>query len=629
METKLQKEIINVLKAFPEYWHEDTLIKSKLIEDIRLYNKKVIEALISNELIKDTYSLELSSGLVFKVEDFVSMLRFKNYLDNNYTKYTNEIGLTSESKYLKYNSDVVLDFPHKDGVLEGGMTVEDTGKSEVYYHNTLAKEEIDTLLSPKIFTNSKKYNKDGENEVISIKDSDNLIIKGNNLIALHSLKKRYSGKVKMIYIDPPYNTRGDSFKYNDRFNHSTWLTFMKNRLEIAKDLLSEDGSIWITLDDVELHYLKVICDEIFGRKCFLNTIAWKHSDNSNNNALTFSEDHNFILVYSKRPGWRPKFLNDPQKRKHFKNPDNDPNGPWFDGNPVNNPGLRTNLQFEITTPNGNIIKHPPNGWRWSKETMDKKFETGELRFSEDETRIIRRTYLKDMEGLPPSTLWTSMETTGHTRRAKYELKKLFPDTPVTSLFSTPKPESLINHILDLTTDEGDLILDFFMGSATTQAVAHKKKRQYIGIEQMDYVGDISVSRLKKVISGEQGGVSSELKWEGGGDFIYTELYSLNKKFVDKIQNKKNFKELGNVLNEIKDSAYLNFKVDLEKMTFDNNDFQRLSLKEQKDVLIQVLEMNQLYLNYSEIEDSQYDISDSIKAFNYSFYQDQEEGDSNE
>ena len=173
------------------------------------------------------------------------------------------------------------------------------------------------------------------------------------------------------------------------------------------------------------------------------------------------------MVYSKRPDWKPNFLNDPKKRSHFKNPDNDPRGPWFDGNPVNNPGLRVNLQYDITTPSGKIIHHPANGWRWSWETVQEKLKTGELRFSEDETRLIRRTYLRDMKGLPPSTLCIDLETTGHTRGAKYELKKLFPEVPVTSLFSTPKPTLLLKYLLSIGTQQDSLVMDFFSGSAST------------------------------------------------------------------------------------------------------------------------------------------------------------------
>lgn len=327
-------------------------------------------------------------------------------------------------------------------------------------------------------------------------DSENLYIEGDNLEVLKLLQETYLGKVKMIYIDPPYNT-GNDFVYNDDFSvecgewrvksgdydesgnrmvpntesngrfHTDWLNMIYPRLKIAKDLLADDGAIFISIDHNEHANLKEVCDLTFGVQCFIAELAWKSSDNSNNNALTFSEDYNTILVYAKNPDWKPHFLNDPKKRSHFKNPDNDPRGPWFDGNPVNNPGLRPNLQFNITSPSGKVIKHPANGWRWSKETIAEKLKTGELRFSEDETRLIRRTYLADMEGLPPSTLCVDLEVTGHTRGAKYELKKLFPEYPVTDLFSTPKPTLLIKYLLTLGTDKDSLVMNFFSGSGTT------------------------------------------------------------------------------------------------------------------------------------------------------------------
>ena len=354
-------------------------------------------------------------------------------------------------------------------------------------------------------------------------NAENMLIHGDNLLALKALEQEYAGQVKCIYIDPPYNT-GNAFEhYDDNLEHSIWLNLMKPRLEILRNLLNESGSIWITIDDEERDYLKVLCDEVFGRNCFIGSIAWRHSDNSNNNALTFSEDHNHILVYGKRANWRPKFLNDPSKRTHFKNPDNDPRGPWFDGNPVNNPGLRVNLQYDITTPSGKIIKHPPNGWRWSWETMQEKMSTGEIRFSDDETRIIRRTYLEEMGGLPPSTLWTDLEVTGHTRKAKYELKNLFPEIPVTSLFSTPKPELVVNYVLQLATEPGDLVLDSFLGSGTTAAVAHKMGRRYIGIELGEHCYTHCIPRLQAVVDGEQGGISKAQNWKGGGGFKFYEL----------------------------------------------------------------------------------------------------------
>ncbi len=355
---------------------------------------------------------------------------------------------------------------------------------------------------------------------------DNLMIHGDNLLALKALESEYTGKVKCAFIDPPYNT-GSAFEhYDDGLEHSTWLSMMKHRIEVIKRLLSEDGSIWIVLNDEEAHYFKVLCDEIFGRKCFVCTVVWRHSDNSNNNSLRFSEDHNYILVYSKNIGWAPKFLNNPEKRKHFKNPDNDPRGPWFDGNPLNNPALRPNLQYTVTSPTGYEIPHPPNGWRWSKETLFEKIKTGEIRFTPDGKGLRRRTYLADMKGLPPSTLWANIEETGHTRQAKYELKALFPEVPVTSLFDTPKPERLAAKVIELATDAGDIVLDSFAGSGTTGAVSHKMKRRWIMVELGDHALTHIVPRIKKVVDGaDPGGVTERAEWKGGGGFRFCRLAS--------------------------------------------------------------------------------------------------------
>lgn len=391
----------------------------------------------------------------------------------------------------------------------------------------IGKNDERQPLEPRILIENKEYSY-GESETGVLPNGKpwkgNMLIHGDNLLALKALEQDYAGQIKCIYIDPPYNT-GNAFEhYDDGVEHSIWLSLMRERLEILKNLLSQDGSIWITLDENEVHYCKVMCDEIFGRKNFVTTVIWKTTDNSNNNVTQFSLDHNHILVYGKKEGWTPFFLNDESKRKHFKNPDNDPKGPWFDGNPVNNPGLRPNLQFNITTPSGKVIKHPANGWRWSFETIQEKLKTGELRFSEDETRLIRRTYLKDMKGLPPSSLWDNLEETGHNRQAKYELKNLFPGIPVTSLLRTPKPEKLIKKVLMLTTNEGDIVLDSFLGSGTTAAVAQKMGRRYIGIELGNHAYTHCAPRLKKVTDGtDQGGISKAQNWEGGSGFKFYEL----------------------------------------------------------------------------------------------------------
>ena len=289
---------------------------------------------------------------------------------------------------------------------------------------------------------------------------------------------------------------------------------MLPRLELLRDLLSEDGSIWVTIDDNEAHYLKVLMDEVFGRGNFVANVVWRSSDNSNNDARTFSVDHNQVLVYSASPGWLTIKQDAVEKRTHFRNDDNDPRGPWFDGNPLNSPKPRENLKYVLTAPNGNRIQPPPNGWRWEPATMQEKLATGEIRFNENMTGIKRRTYLYEMKGLPPSTLWTDLLKTGHNRQAKSEQKNLDIGT---DLFSTPKPERLLAEVLNIATNPGDLVLDSFLGSGTTAAVAHKMGRRWIGIEMGEHALTHCLPRLQKVVAGEQGGISAAVGWGQGKD----------------------------------------------------------------------------------------------------------------
>lgn len=333
-------------------------------------------------------------------------------------------------------------------------------------------------------------------ESVDFDTTSNLYIEGDNLDVLKCLKETYSGKIKMIYIDPPYNT-GNDFVYNDDFAesaseylansgqyddqgnrlvtntesngryHTDWLNMIYPRLKVARDLLTDDGVIFISIDDNEYETLTMLCNEIFGEKCFVTDIAWRSADSSNNDAKQFSADFNHTLVYSKSPFWQPYKLERGKKNnEHYKNPDNDPRGPWFSGN-VSSPHPRANLTFDIISPNGTIIHPPKNGWRWSKEKIDEFIAKKEIIFSEDQTRIIKKTFLADQGGIVPSNIWCDIEETGHNRNAKYELKKLFPELSTYQLFSTPKPTKLINKILKLSTKDDDIILDFFAGSCTT------------------------------------------------------------------------------------------------------------------------------------------------------------------
>jgi len=303
MDTVLLQTLKEIFKKFPQFWNGENLQRSLVIDAIQQKDSQVIKALIGNEKVKSIYSTEIDDVLIFDFDKLASLLKYKEYWADSFTKYRNKVGLTSEGKYLDYSSDVILDFPFKDCVLEGGMTKEDQGKDEVYYNEVIARDEIDRLFSPKIFTNSKRYTKDGIEENITEFKNDNLIIKGNNLIALHSLKESYSGKVKLIYIDPPYNTGGDSFKYNDCFNHSTWLTFMKNRLAVAKDLLSDDGVIFVQCDYNEDAYLRILMDELFSKNRLVAQITVKSNSISGTKTQhknkTILKNKDTILFYKK------------------------------------------------------------------------------------------------------------------------------------------------------------------------------------------------------------------------------------------------------------------------------------------------------------------------------------------
>lgn len=381
----------------------------------------------------------------------------------------------------------------------------------------IGKDEKREAIEPRILIEDPKYSY-GDTE------SGNMLIHGDNLLALKALEQEYSGKVKCVCIDPPYNT-GNAFEhYDDGLEHSIWLSLMRYRIELLWKLLSEDGTLWICIDDNECHYLKVMCDEICGRASFVTSVAWRSADSSNNDSKKFSVDYNAILVYSKNQDW----LSYPLPRTeasnaHYKNPDNDPNGPWFAGN-LSSPNPRPNLQYTVMSPQGIEIKSPINGWRWKKEKMDEMILSGEVVFSKDGKRVIKKTYLKDQGGLAPSNIWFDIEDTGHNRQAKYELIKLFPNVKTSDLFKTPKPERLIRKILMISTKPGDLVLDSFLGSGTTAAVAQKMGRKYIGVELGNQAYTLCFPRLKKVTDGtDQGGISKAQNWKGGSGFKFYEL----------------------------------------------------------------------------------------------------------
>ncbi|MFW6131104.1 MAG: DNA methyltransferase [Candidatus Aminicenantaceae bacterium] len=302
---------------------EGELLKNKIIELALNLDRGLLKLLLSDKKMEKVFFDDIEGVLVFDKDRLVRFVSNKQFLPDSYTTFKNRIGLTIENEYLSRTKEVVLSWPYKDCVLEGGMTKEDQKRDEIFWNNILAPDEINRLLDPKVFTHAKRIDKNGSHGLDKFRTDENgnikenLIIKGNNLLALYSLKKRFAGKVKLIYIDPPYNTGNDSFGYNDRFNHSSWLTFMRNRLEVAYDLLSKDGSIWINIDDTEAHYLKVLCDEIFGRENFVANVIWQKKFSPQSDARYFSDNHDHNLVFAKHKDiWQRNLLPRTEKNGH-------------------------------------------------------------------------------------------------------------------------------------------------------------------------------------------------------------------------------------------------------------------------------------------------------------------------
>jgi len=603
---------------------EGKLLKNKIVELTAKGDKKLISLLLSNERIKNHFFTKVDEVLIFDKEKFMKFINNKAFLPDSYTTFKNKIGLTVDGNYISQSKEVVLSWPYKDCILEGGQKKNEK-RNEVFFNEILAPDEIDRLLDPKVFTNFKRIDKDGEHPIEEVKPTDNLIIKGNNLLVLHSLKKRLKGKVKMIYIDPPYNTGNDEFMYNDSFNHSTWLTFMKNRLEVAKELLKEDGIIFVQIDNSpssmsespELGYLLVLMDEIFGRKNYITTLVWKKKGNPSNTEKLIGTITESILMYAKNVDKVDLNLLEYKRQYKYR----DEKGEYNLEKPIKtDEGIyeRETMKYAIIDPKTNKKYYPSDGKRWTigKEKMEKLLQEGKVVFTENEVYIkkYREDYLRGDAKLFSNLL----DNHGSLKSAKNELQKL---GFLREVFDSPKPEELIKTLIDIVVkDEGDIVLDFFLGSGTTCAVAHKMGRQYIGVEQLDYGENSAVVRLKNVINGDPTGISKTVGWQGGGDFVYCELMELNEKFVVDIQAAQTTEELLEIWEQMKKQSFLSYRIDPKDIDRNVEEFKDLSIKDQKKFLMELLDKNDLYVNYSEIEDKQYNISEEDVQLNRKFYQ---------
>ena len=355
-------------------------------------------------------------------------------------------------------------------------------------------------------------------------DSGNMLIQGDNLEALKALLPYYRGQVKCIYIDPPYNTRSAFEHYDDNLEHSRWLAMMWPRLELLRELLAEDGSIWVSIDDNEAHYLKVIMDEVFGRANFVANVVWQKRIGPDNR-VALGDAHENLMVYGKEPSaFREKANRMPLTKKQlseFKNPDGDPRGPWTSSSNFSAQGFRPNQMYEIHTPGGATHKPPPGRcWVTVEAEFERLLDEGRMWFGKDGKGMPRKkTYLHEHTGRMSWTWWPNDEV-GNTQESKKEIIAIFGSE---DQFGTPKPERLMQRIVHIASSPGDIVLDSFLGSGTTAAVAQKMGRRWIGVEMGDHAHTHCVPRLKKVIDGEQGGISEAVEWKGGGGFAFYRL----------------------------------------------------------------------------------------------------------
>ena len=645
---KIYETLENQLKKEPNYVTDcGELKKWVVVSKAQNCDVELISLLLEEATLKERFFFEVKNVLVFNQNLFIQFLEQKNYLNDSYTAYKNKVGLNIDGKYLKQRNEVSLVWPFKDCILEGGQSREEDKREEIFFNETLAQDEITQLLEPKVLTNAKRYNAKGEKSLEKLNRNkqgvitDNLVIKGNNLLALHSLKKEFSGRVKLIYIDPPYNTGNDGFKYNDSFNHSTWLTFMQNRLTVAKDLLREDGFIFIQIDDDEQAYLKVLLDEIFGRENFNTTICVKMSHLSGvkmahkEKKLPKIKEH--ILMYAKNKNsvkLNPEYIE----------------VAWDDAFSRYTSFLKKN-GFEDE--NCNMWEVVPLSQEIKLSGIDAKNETELLDFKMKNADLIFRTSVNrsaDYTKYPKDKISKIMKsendyyfTYNHEdlNFASSKIReiggKLVPSSIVGDIWTDiginnlsneggvslrfgKKPEKLIARIVNLTTSEKDIVLDFHVGSGTTAAVAHKMNRQYIGVEQLEYSENDCVARLCNVINGENIGLGNLINWPGGGEFAYLELKKYNQIFIEKIAHANDIKALLKVWEEMKGKSFLNYNVDLQKQEENIEEFKTLPLAEQKKHLIELLDKNQLYVNLSSLNDKDFDCNEADKKVTQDFYQ---------
>lgn len=653
---KLLEELNKVLSADERFVGEDNqIIKTKVSDAARGADGLLIKSLLKNELMRESFFTKVDDVYVFDKLKFIWVLDSKEFLPDSYTLYKNKIGLVdNQNNLISQKQDVTLVWPYKDCVLEGGQDKEDQKRKEIFYNETLALDEVNRLLAPKVLGNAKRYTLNDIEESVLFRKNDNLIIKGNNLMGLSSILKRYENDIKLIYIDPPYNTGSDSFLYNDNFNKSTWLTFLKNRLEISYKLLKNNGVIAVQCDYHQNSYLRVLMDEVFGAENYISEIAVKMSSASGPKMAHIQKRipklKDSILIYSKG---EIEIITQPHKPKDKW--DTEYSKILMDFSKKDRAEFETAIKSNQYDKAKEIIEKARLS-TLSREFPDKKQDEDWLR--DNAWRIVADKQNTGLDNLLSNSekFWTGDVSLAKTVRGSHALfrtdKDFGSDTRVEIVFAdnnlnehvgdfwsdistaggfseegginfptAKKPEKLLKRIIQMFTEENEIVLDFFMGSATTQATSMKLGRQFIGIEQMDYIEDKAVTRLINTINGDQTGVSQDIdvNWQGGGAFVYCELLEDNQSLVYELEKATTPDSVKSVLAKGTKNGKFIPSVLPRDLKRTEEEFDNLTVDEQKELVLELLDKNKLYINLSDVDDEDANVSEADKAFTKSFY----------
>lgn len=655
----LYDAVLDVLKQDQRFFAEDgTFLRNAVYEAAMQMDANLIRLLLSNAETRNHFFQEVDNVQVFDKVGFGWVINNRQFLPDSYTRFKNKIGLADESgELISASGRVELVFPYKDCFLEGGQTKDEQNRDEVFYNESLAPGEVDRLLAPKVLTGAKRYTADGIEETLEFRDDDNLIIRGNNLLALSSLLKTFEGRIKCIYIDPPYyfNVKKgeDTFAYNSNFKLSSWLVFMKNRLEIARRLLSRDGALFVQISDDGVGELHCLLKDIFGVENFINKITVKTKSPSGFASVNpgVFETAEYILGFARnKRAWKynPQYVEsgyDANYKLVVVNK-HDPAEEWIFKNIVDVLAEERGYESAKAMRNGlgKIVVNEMVA-QFASEHADSVFQFVAIGNNAGQAVVEARDKSKDN----PDKIFTVERDGRYTvyvhkgREFAFYSKKLhevdgqlvssmqvsniWTDTPYEGIASEggvtlkggKKPEKLIRRILEMASNPGDIVLDYHLGSGTTCAVAHKIGRRYIGIEQLEYGDDDSTVRLESVISGDTTGVSKAVKWKGGGSFVYCELAKLNQSIVDEIEVAVDETALLDVYSRIIKSGFVSYRVDPAAIDEAADDYRALSFEGKKRFLMEILDKNLLYVNYCDIDDEEFGISNEDKAFTRSFY----------